>query len=73
MHPIPAYPSNVSINEIQERIKEILNQYSNGIWLSKIPHLYREAYEEDFNIALLPQFENWPHVCVVGVNFHQNG
>ncbi|KAJ6634033.1 hypothetical protein lerEdw1_014181, partial [Lerista edwardsae] len=64
MHPIPAYPSNVNINEIQERIKGILNRYSNGIWLSKIPHLYREAYEEDFNIALLPQFENWPHVCV---------
>ncbi|KAJ6634034.1 hypothetical protein lerEdw1_014180, partial [Lerista edwardsae] len=65
MHPIPAYPSNVNINEIQERIKGILNRYSNGIWLSKIPHLYREAYEEDFNIALLPQFENWPHVCVI--------
>ncbi|XP_066470636.1 tudor domain-containing protein 7 isoform X2 [Tiliqua scincoides] len=64
MHPIPACPSNVNINEIQKRIKEILSRYSNGIWLSKIPQLYREAYEENFNTALLPQFENWPHVCV---------
>ncbi|XP_062985137.1 tudor domain-containing protein 7 isoform X2 [Elgaria multicarinata webbii] len=64
MQPLLPYPSNTDINEIQKRIKEIVNRFSNGIWLSKIPHLYREAYEEDFNAALLTQFEYWPHVCV---------
>ncbi|KAM3843557.1 tudor domain-containing protein 7 isoform 1-T3 [Vipera latastei] len=55
--------SNTDINEIQKRIKDIINRFKNGIWLSKIPHLYREAYGEDFNTALLSQFEYWPHVC----------
>lgn len=61
--------SNTDINEIQKRIKDIINRFKNGIWLSKIPHLYREAYGEDFNTALLSQFEYWPHVCTVGANF----
>ncbi|XP_015682399.1 tudor domain-containing protein 7 [Protobothrops mucrosquamatus] len=56
--------SNTDINEIQKRIKDIINRFKNGIWLSKIPHLYREAYNEDFNTALLSQFEYWPHVCM---------
>ncbi|XP_063150883.1 tudor domain-containing protein 7 [Candoia aspera] len=62
--PVPPRNSNTDINEIQKRIKDIINQFSNGIWLSKIPQLYREAYDEDFNTALLAQFEYWPHVCV---------
>ncbi|XP_061490188.1 tudor domain-containing protein 7 isoform X2 [Rhineura floridana] len=64
---VPLHPpcqSNTDIYEIQRRIKEILNRYSNGICLSKIPHVYREAYQEDLNTALLPQCEYWPHICV---------
>ncbi|XP_026528721.1 tudor domain-containing protein 7 isoform X3 [Notechis scutatus] len=64
MQPVPPRNSNTDINEIQKRIKDIINQFKTGIWLSKIPHLYREAYNEDFNTTLLAQFEYWPHVCV---------
>ncbi|XP_026568483.1 tudor domain-containing protein 7 isoform X1 [Pseudonaja textilis] len=64
MQPVPPRNSNTDINEIQKRIKDIINQFKTGIWLSKIPHLYREAYDEDFNTSLLAQFEYWPHVCV---------
>ncbi|XP_013926316.1 PREDICTED: tudor domain-containing protein 7 [Thamnophis sirtalis] len=62
--PVPPRNSNTDLNEIQKRIKDIINQFKNGIWLSKIPHLYREAYDEEFNTTLLTQFEYWPHVCV---------
>ncbi|XP_070598341.1 tudor domain-containing protein 7 isoform X4 [Erythrolamprus reginae] len=65
MQPVPPRKANTDINEIQKRIKDIIYQFKNGIWLSKIPHLYREAYNEDFNTALLTQFEYWPHICVV--------
>ncbi|XP_054842649.1 tudor domain-containing protein 7 isoform X2 [Eublepharis macularius] len=61
---LPTCPSNIAINEIQKRIKEILNRFSNGVSLSKIPHLYKEVYKEDFNPAVLPLFEYWPHVCM---------
>uniref|UniRef100_A0A8C8RFV6 Tudor domain-containing protein 7 n=1 Tax=Pelusios castaneus TaxID=367368 RepID=A0A8C8RFV6_9SAUR len=64
-HSIPMGPSNSNINEVQNRIKEILNKYSNGIWLSKMPQFYREIYEEELNTALLQQLEYWPHVCMV--------
>lgn len=69
IQPVPPRNSNTDLNEIQKRIKDIINRFKNGIWLSKIPHLYREAYDEDFNTTLLTQFEYWPHVCVVGANF----
>uniref|UniRef100_A0A8C4YNC3 Tudor domain containing 7 n=1 Tax=Gopherus evgoodei TaxID=1825980 RepID=A0A8C4YNC3_9SAUR len=64
-HSIPTGPSNSNINEVQNRIKEVLNKYSNGIWLSKMPQFYREIYEEELNTALLQQFEYWPHICTV--------
>ncbi|KAM7165857.1 tudor domain-containing protein 7 [Macrochelys suwanniensis] len=64
-HRIPTGPSNSNINEVQNRVKEVLNKYSNGIWLSKMPQFYREIYEEELNTALLQQFEYWPHICTV--------
>ncbi|XP_048359917.1 tudor domain-containing protein 7 isoform X2 [Sphaerodactylus townsendi] len=64
MQALPACPSNINIIEIQRRTQEILNRFSSGIWLSKMPHLYKEIYKEDFNPALLPYFEYWPHICI---------
>ncbi|XP_074850599.1 tudor domain-containing protein 7 isoform X2 [Carettochelys insculpta] len=64
-HSILPAPSDCNINEVQNRIKEVLNKYSNGIWLSKMPQFYRENYEEELDIALLQQFEYWPHICTV--------
>ncbi|XP_045418466.1 tudor domain-containing protein 7 isoform X2 [Lemur catta] len=53
------------MDEVQNRIKEILNKHNNGIWISKLPHFYKELYKEDLNQGILQQFENWPHVCTV--------
>nr|XP_020646990.1 tudor domain-containing protein 7 isoform X1 [Pogona vitticeps]XP_020646991.1 tudor domain-containing protein 7 isoform X1 [Pogona vitticeps]XP_020646992.1 tudor domain-containing protein 7 isoform X1 [Pogona vitticeps] len=68
VQPKPSYPSTSDINEIQKRIKEIVKRFHDGIWLSRIPALYRAEYHEDLNTALLPQLEHWPHVCTVGSN-----
>ncbi|XP_075787313.1 tudor domain-containing protein 7 isoform X1 [Pelodiscus sinensis] len=65
IHSIPPGPADTKLNEVQNRVKEVLNKYSNGIWLSKMPQFYREMYEEELNTALLPQFEYWPHICTV--------
>uniref|UniRef100_A0A2K6EV18 Tudor domain-containing protein 7 n=1 Tax=Propithecus coquereli TaxID=379532 RepID=A0A2K6EV18_PROCO len=53
------------MDEVQNRIKEILNKHNNGIWISKLPHFYKELYKEDLNQGILQQCENWPHVCTV--------
>ncbi|KAM6170400.1 tudor domain-containing protein 7 [Rhynchocyon petersi] len=61
--PPDSYPSKM--DEVQNRIKEILNKHNNGIWISKLPHFYKELYKEDLNQEALQQFEHWPHVCTV--------
>ncbi|XP_006886929.1 PREDICTED: tudor domain-containing protein 7 [Elephantulus edwardii] len=61
--PLDSYP--YQMDEVQSRIKEILNKHNNGIWISKLPHFYKEFYKEELNRGLLQQFEHWPHVCTV--------
>ncbi|XP_047380085.1 tudor domain-containing protein 7 [Sciurus carolinensis] len=53
------------MDEVQNRIKEILNKHNNGIWISKLPHFYKELYKEDLNQGILQLFEHWPHICTV--------
>ncbi|XP_054034860.1 tudor domain-containing protein 7 isoform X2 [Dryobates pubescens] len=58
-------PSAARIEEVQSRIAEILNKCSSGVWVSKVPQIYREMYWEELSTAVLHQLENWPHVCTV--------
>ncbi|XP_006863197.1 PREDICTED: tudor domain-containing protein 7 isoform X2 [Chrysochloris asiatica] len=61
---LPAsYP--YKLDEVENRIKEILNKHSNGIWISKLPQFYKELYKEELNPGILQQFEHWPHICTV--------
>ncbi|XP_055283072.1 tudor domain-containing protein 7 isoform X3 [Moschus berezovskii] len=53
------------MDEVQNRIKEMLNKHSNGIWISKLPHFYKELYKEELSQGILQQFEHWPHICTV--------
>ncbi|KAM6230585.1 tudor domain-containing protein 7 isoform 2-T6 [Porphyrio hochstetteri] len=64
-HTTATGPSTSPVNEIQIRIKEMLSKCSSGIWVSKMPQIYREMYWEELNTAVLHQLENWPHVCTV--------
>ncbi|NXA26428.1 TDRD7 protein, partial [Ibidorhyncha struthersii] len=58
-------PSAAHVNEVQSRIMEILSKCSSGVWVSKMPQIYREMYWEELSTAVLRQLENWPHVCTV--------
>uniref|UniRef100_A0A8C3Y3I2 Tudor domain containing 7 n=1 Tax=Catharus ustulatus TaxID=91951 RepID=A0A8C3Y3I2_CATUS len=57
--------SSADVHEIQSRIKELLNKYSSGVRLSKMPQVYQEMFWEDLSTEVLYQLENWPHVCTV--------
>ncbi|XP_055002441.1 tudor domain-containing protein 7 isoform X2 [Sorex araneus] len=61
----PMPPASLKMDEVQNRIKEILNKHNNGIWISKLPHFYKELYKEEINEGILQQFEHWPHICTV--------
>lgn len=50
---------------VQSRLKEVLNKHCNGLWVSKLPQLYRELYKQDLPIETLKDLENWSHICTV--------
>ncbi|XP_077085655.1 tudor domain-containing protein 7B isoform X2 [Siphateles boraxobius] len=50
---------------VQSRLKEVLNKHSNGLWVSKLPQLYREHYKQDLPSEALKDLENWTHICTV--------
>nr|E1C3S7.1 RecName: Full=Tudor domain-containing protein 7 [Gallus gallus] len=64
-HTVASGRSVPNISEIQNRIKEILSKYRNGVWLSKIAQVYEETYREELSTTVLRQLEHWPHVCTV--------
>ncbi|NWR76839.1 TDRD7 protein, partial [Centropus unirufus] len=64
-HAVASDHSAAYISEVQSRIKEILIKCSSGVWMSKMPQIYRETYWEDLSTAVLHQLESWPHVCTV--------
>uniref|UniRef100_A0A8C9FEU5 Tudor domain containing 7 n=1 Tax=Pavo cristatus TaxID=9049 RepID=A0A8C9FEU5_PAVCR len=64
-HSIASGRSVPSVSEIQNRMKEILSKYRNGVWMSKIAQIYEETYREELSTTVLRQLEHWPHVCTV--------
>uniref|UniRef100_A0A8C9TJ78 Tudor domain containing 7 a n=1 Tax=Scleropages formosus TaxID=113540 RepID=A0A8C9TJ78_SCLFO len=50
---------------VQNRLQEILSKYTNGFWVSKLPHMYRELYKQDFPTEALRDLELWSHICIV--------
>nr|XP_033773639.1 tudor domain-containing protein 7 isoform X2 [Geotrypetes seraphini] len=58
-------PCNANTDDIQNNIREILQKYSSGIWLSKLPQVYKNVYQQDLNDETVKQLRNWPHVCMV--------
>ncbi|XP_072137899.1 tudor domain-containing protein 7-like isoform X1 [Mobula birostris] len=60
-----ALQSNYNSELVQSRLKEILCKYTNGIWFSKLPQLYRKMFNEDLQQEVLKQLEHWTHVCTV--------
>ena len=51
--------------QVQAHLKEILAKYSNGFWASKLPHTYRELYQQELPPGALQDLEAWTHVCTV--------
>uniref|UniRef100_A0A8C2CL72 Tudor domain-containing protein 7B n=1 Tax=Cyprinus carpio TaxID=7962 RepID=A0A8C2CL72_CYPCA len=52
---------------VQSRLKEVLNKHSNGLWVSKLPQLYRDLYKQDLPSEALKDLEHWTHICTVSL------
>ncbi|XP_035385922.1 tudor domain-containing protein 7A [Electrophorus electricus] len=57
---------------VQGRLVQLLRAHSSGVWLSKVPQLYRDTFHQELPANTLSQLETWTHVCTVervgGVN-----
>ncbi|XP_020860132.1 tudor domain-containing protein 7 isoform X4 [Phascolarctos cinereus] len=62
---MPSVSNTYKMDEVQMRIKEILNKHNNGIWVSKLPQFYKDLYKEELHRGVFQQFEHWPHICTV--------
>ncbi|XP_031440509.1 tudor domain-containing protein 7B isoform X2 [Clupea harengus] len=63
--PKTAQAGSYNPGQVQGRLKEILNKYSNGFWVSKLPQLYRELYKQELPGEALKDLEQWSHICTV--------
>lgn len=57
----PVNRANVEV--VQGRIKQILQKYCSGVWLSKIPQLYKNMFQEELHMH--KEVETWTHICTV--------
>ncbi|RXN04874.1 tudor domain-containing 7A-like protein [Labeo rohita] len=55
--------NRADVEVVQGRIKQLLQKYCSGVWLSKIPQLYRNMFKEELHMH--KEVETWTHICTV--------
>uniref|UniRef100_A0A674DG93 Tudor domain containing 7 a n=2 Tax=Salmo trutta TaxID=8032 RepID=A0A674DG93_SALTR len=58
-------PGGYNPQVVQSRISEVLKKYCSGLWLSKLPSVYRDMYNQDLPGQAVIDLENWTHICSV--------
>ncbi|XP_036810242.1 vegetative cell wall protein gp1-like [Oncorhynchus mykiss] len=58
-------PGGYNPQVVQSRISEVLKKYYSGLWLSKLPCVYRDMHNQDLPGQGVIDLENWTHVCSV--------
>uniref|UniRef100_A0A8C8CXG8 Tudor domain-containing protein 7B-like n=1 Tax=Oncorhynchus tshawytscha TaxID=74940 RepID=A0A8C8CXG8_ONCTS len=66
-HPTPKalQPGDYNPQVVQNRISEVLKKYCSGLWLSKLPSVYRDMHKQDLPGQAVIDLENWTHICLV--------
>ncbi|XP_072525674.1 tudor domain-containing protein 7A [Salminus brasiliensis] len=50
---------------IQGRVKQLLQKYSSGVWLSKLPQVYKDMFHQELPSCAPALLETWTHICTV--------
>ncbi|CDQ58920.1 unnamed protein product [Oncorhynchus mykiss] len=58
-------PGDYNPQVVQNRISEVLKKYCSGLWLSKLPSVYRDMHKQDLPGQAVIDMENWTHICLV--------
>uniref|UniRef100_A0A8C2G6H2 Tudor domain containing 7 a n=1 Tax=Cyprinus carpio TaxID=7962 RepID=A0A8C2G6H2_CYPCA len=55
--------NSADVEVVQGRVKQLLQKYCSGVWLSKIPQLYRIMFQEELHMH--KELATWTHICTV--------
>ncbi|KAF5888686.1 tudor domain-containing protein 7A-like, partial [Clarias magur] len=49
----------------QSHVKQLLQKYSSGVWLCKLPQLYSSMFHQELPSYVHTLLESWTHICTV--------
>lgn len=61
--------SSYDVKLMERRISQLLEKYSSGLWMSKVPGLYCEMFGQELQPQVLTDMRKWTHVCMVSLSF----
>uniref|UniRef100_A0A3Q3GZ51 HTH OST-type domain-containing protein n=1 Tax=Kryptolebias marmoratus TaxID=37003 RepID=A0A3Q3GZ51_KRYMA len=50
---------------VQSRMKQLLEKYSTGLWMSKLPEVYSQMFRQKLHPQVLLDVEKWAEICMV--------
>uniref|UniRef100_A0AAY5KNL7 Tudor domain containing 7 n=1 Tax=Esox lucius TaxID=8010 RepID=A0AAY5KNL7_ESOLU len=53
---------------VQSLLTEVLKKFTSGLWLSKLPEVYRAMHNQDLPGQAVIDLVNWTHICCVTPN-----
>ncbi|XP_013878946.1 tudor domain-containing protein 7A isoform X2 [Austrofundulus limnaeus] len=48
---------------VQSRLKQLLEKYSSGLWVSKLPEVYNQMFGQKLHPQVLLNMEKWTDLC----------
>lgn len=62
---VPMQSGSYDVELVQSRITQVLEKYCSGLWMSKLPAVYREMFGESLHPQVLIDLEKWTDVSMV--------
>jgi len=63
--PLPPKPAPVLSTAVQERLRDLLSKYSQGVWTHALPKIFLDTYKMVFPEEVLAHLPLLQHVCCV--------
>ncbi|KAM4708569.1 tudor domain-containing protein 7 isoform 1-T2 [Discoglossus pictus] len=54
---------NPNLSLVQNNLRDLLSKNSSGIWMSRLPQIYKETFKQDLSDDMLRQIGTWTHIC----------
>ncbi|KAM9769521.1 tudor domain-containing protein 7A [Menidia menidia] len=70
--PSESQPGQYDVTLVQSRIKQLLEKYPNGLWVSKLSEVYSQTFNQNLHSETLTDIERWPHICMVETSSFTN-